>query len=92
MCCLELSELFNNLQTLRFRVKLAISIHAVFRCLHNSHLKAEELKMDQMPPITIQWLDLFNNVRWLWFTMVHMFENAVNLNQEVLDSETNKPW
>lgn len=48
--------------------------------------------MDQMPPITIQWLDLFNNVRWLWFTMVHMFENTVNLNQEVLDSETNKPW
>ena len=56
--------LFNNMQTLKFKAKLMITLYAAVNHNCNGHPKAETSKMDQNPPITNQEHDLLTLGGW----------------------------
>lgn len=53
----------NNMPTLRFRGKLAISFYAVVNHHCNGHPKAETNKLNRNPPITTQQHELLNPLK-----------------------------
>ena len=55
---------FNNMRTLKFKVKLTIRFYAAVNHYRNSHPKAETSKMDRNPPIMNQERDLLTSLKY----------------------------
>ena len=54
---------FNNMRTLKFKVKLMITFYAAVNHYHNGHPKAETSKMDQNLSIMNKERDLLTSLK-----------------------------
>ena len=55
---------FNNMPTLKFKVKLMIKFYPAVIHYRNGHPKAETSKMDRNPPIMNQESDLLTSLKY----------------------------